>query len=58
MSLDPKENRLDREAEKAKKNQDPPLNPPFPHKRQSFDPFYFSLDRETPDEEAARQGSK
>ena len=46
MSLDPKTNRQDREAEKAKKQQDTPLNPPFPHKRQSFDPFFFSLERE------------
>ena len=46
MSLDPKTNRQEREAEKAKKQQDPPLNPPFPHWRQSFDPFFFSLERE------------
>ena len=46
MSLDPKTNRQEREAEKAKKQQDPPLNPPFPHKRQSFDPFFFALERE------------
>jgi hypothetical protein len=52
MSLDPKTNRHEREAEKAKKNQDQPLDPPFPHKRQSFDPFFFSLEREPlpPDE--------
>ena len=58
MSLDPKTNRQDREAEKAKKQQPPPLNPPFPHKRQSFDPFFFSLERETPDEEAERKAAK
>ena len=46
MSLDPKTNRQEREAEKAKKQQDSPLNPPFPHKRQSFDPFFFTLERE------------
>jgi len=46
VSLDPKTNRQQREAEQAKKNQDPPLDPPFPHKRQSFDPFFFSLERE------------
>ena len=56
MSLDPKTNRQEREAEKAKKQQDPPLNPPFPHRRESFDPLFFSLERETPDEEAARKG--
>ena len=56
MSLDPKTNRQEREAEKAKNQQDPPLNPPFPHRRESFDPFFFSLERETPGEEAARKG--
>ena len=56
MSLDPKTNRREREAEKAKKRaEQPPLNPPFPHKRQSFDPFFFSLERETPAEEAERK---
>jgi len=55
MSLDPKTNRQDREAEKAKNRADePPLNPPFPHKRQGFDPVFFSLERETPEEEKAR----
>lgn len=55
MSLDPKTNRQDREAEKAKKAaEEPPLNARFPHKRQSFDPFFFSLERETPYEEADR----
>ena len=47
MSLDPKTNRREREAEKAKERaEEPPLNPPFPHKRQAFDPFFFSLERE------------
>ena len=47
MSLDPKTNRREREADKAKKRAEvPPLNPPFPHKRQAFDPFFFSLERE------------
>ena len=58
MSLDPKTNRQDREAEKAKKQQDPPLNPPFPHRRESFDPFFFSLERETPAEEADRKSGQ
>ena len=59
MSLDPKTNRREREAEKAKKRaEEPPLNPPFPHKRQSFDPFFFSLERETPDEEAERKSAQ
>ena len=46
MSLDPKTNRQEREAEKAQTQQDPPLNPPFPHKRESFVPFFFQLERE------------
>lgn len=59
MSLDPKTNRQQREAEKAKKAaEEPPLNPLFPHKRQSFDPFFFSLERETPAEEAERKAAE
>ena len=59
MSLDPKTNRQEREADKAKKRaEEPPLNTPFPHKRQAFDPFFFSLERETPDEEAARKAAR
>jgi uncharacterized membrane protein len=58
MSLDPKTNRQNREAEKAKKQQDTPLNPPLPHKRQSFDPFFFSLEHETPAEEAERKAAE
>jgi hypothetical protein len=59
MSLDPKTNRQEREAEKAKKRaEEPPLNPPFPHQRQSFDPFFFTLERETPDEEAQRKAAR
>lgn len=59
MSLDPKTNRQEREAEKAKKTaEEPPLNPLFPHKRQAFDPFFFSLERETPAEEAERKAAQ
>ena len=59
MSLDPKTNRRVREADKAKKRaEEPPLDTPFPHKRQSFDPFFFSLERETPAEDAARTSSR
>ncbi len=59
MSLDPKTNRQQREAEKAKKAaEEPPLNPLFPHKRQAFDPFFFSLERETPAEEAERKAAR
>ena len=54
MSLDPKTNRRERETDKAQKSAEAtPLNPPFPHKRQSFDPFFFSLERETPEEAAS-----
>ena len=49
MSLDPKTNRREREAEKAKQRaEEPPLNPPFPHKRQPFDPFNFDITRDPP----------
>lgn len=59
MSLDPKTNRREREAEKARKRaEEPPLNPLFPHKRQSFDPFFFSLERETPAEETERKAQQ
>lgn len=59
MSLDPKTNRQQREAEKAKKAaEEPPLNLLFPHKRQAFDPFFFNLERETPDEEAERKAGE
>ena len=59
MSLDPKTNRQEREAEKTKKAaEEPPLNPLFPHKRQAFDPFFFSLERETPAEEAERKAAQ
>ena len=57
MSLDPKTNRQDREAEKAKKQQDPPLNLPFPHNRESFDPFFFRLEEQSIGEEAEAKTS-
>lgn len=44
MSLDPKTNRRERETDNAQNRAEaPPLNPPFPHKRQAFDPFFFDL---------------
>ena len=47
MSLDPKTNRRERETDKAQNRAEaPPLNPPFPHKRQAFDPFHFALNSE------------
>ena len=59
MSLDPKTNRQTREADDAKKRaEEPRLNPPFPHERQRFDPFFFKLERETPDEEMARKAAQ
>ena len=58
MSLDPKTNRQEREAERTTKQAEtPPLNPPFPPKRQPFDPLLFSLERETFDEEAERKAA-
>ena len=58
MSLDPKTNRRERETDKAQKSaKAPPLNPPFPHKRQSFDPFFFSVERETTDDEAEHKSA-
>ncbi len=47
MSLDPKTNRRERETDKAQNRaKAPPLNPPFPYKRQLFDPFFFALNSE------------
>ena len=47
MSLDPKTNRRERETDKAQNRAEaPPLNPPFPHKRQLFDLFFFRLELE------------
>ena len=58
MSLDPKTNRQTREADDAKKRaEEPPLNPPFPHKRQSFDPFFFKLEQQSVGEEAEAKAS-
>ena len=59
MSLDPKTNRRERETDKAQNRAEaPPLNPQFPHGRQSFDPFFFALERETLDEEAERTATQ
>lgn len=47
MSLDPKTNRTQREAEETKKNaENHALESAFPYGRQSFDPFYFGLEME------------
>lgn len=43
MSLDPKTNRLAREEKKAKAAEPPPLEPEFPYRRESFDPFFFEV---------------
>lgn len=42
---DPKSNRIAREEAKRKK---PPesLDPPFPYRRETFDPFYFGLEKQ------------
>lgn len=49
MSLDPRTNREDREAERAAEAaaQIPPLNPPFPYRRASFAPFFFGVTVDT-----------
>ncbi len=47
--LDPKTRRNNREAEAAKKRASvEPLNPPFPHLRTRFDPWFFALQDEPP----------
>jgi hypothetical protein len=47
VSLAPKTNRRQREAEETKRAaKESPLNPRFLHKRQAFDPFFFSMERE------------
>lgn len=48
MGLDPKENRLEREAKRAKENEPPPLNPPFPFKPTAFDPWFFGIENDPP----------
>lgn len=52
MSLDPKENRQQREIEKASKPP-PELEPPFPFPRVNFDPFFFNVTVLTRREEGA-----
>jgi hypothetical protein len=48
-ALDPKENRLQREAAKAVANQPPPLDPPFPFRPTVFDPWFFGIELDPPD---------
>lgn len=48
MGLDPKANRIERDREKAKAEQPPPLNPPFPYRVVAFDPWTFGLQRDPP----------
>lgn len=48
MSLDPRQNRQDRERKKAAENKIPPLNPPFPFRAVAFDPWAFDLQRDPP----------
>lgn len=42
--LDPLKNRQARAATAAVKNAVPPLNPPFPFRREKFDPWFFGLE--------------
>lgn len=48
MSLDPKQNRQERERKKAAENIIPPLNPPFPFRVVAFDPWAFDLQKDPP----------
>lgn len=48
MSLDPKQNRQDRERKKAAENKIPPLNPPFPFRVVAFDLWAFDLQNDPP----------
>ena len=48
MGLDPKQNRLEREAKRSQNNEPPPLNPPFPFKPTPFDPWFFGLQSDLP----------
>ena len=48
MSLDPKQNRQERERKKAAENKIPPLNPSFPFRVVAFDPWTFDLQNDPP----------
>jgi len=48
MSLDPKENRQERERKRAAENKIPPLNPPFPFRALPFSPLTFDLHADPP----------
>lgn len=48
MTLDPKQNRQDRERKKAAENKVPPLNPPFPFRAVPFNPWAFDLQNDPP----------
>lgn len=46
--LDPRARRLTKEAKQKEENEPPPLNPPFPFQRLSFDPWFFGLEDDPP----------
>lgn len=48
MSLDPKQNRQDRERKKAAENKIPSLNPTFPFRVVAFNPWTFDLQKDPP----------
>ena len=48
MSLDPKQNRQERDRKKAAENKIPPLNPQFPFRVVAFDPWDFDLQNDPP----------
>jgi hypothetical protein len=59
MSLDPRTNREEREAERAAEQSAavPPLNPPFPYRKATFAPFFFGVHTEPPETTEEENGS-
>ena len=55
MSLDPKQNRIERERKKAAENMPPPLNPPFPFRVVAFSPWAFDLQNDPPPIDTAKE---
>lgn len=56
MALNARENRIAKELAKAKAGEPPPLNPPFPYLRKSFDPFLFGVQKPAPAPAPVRSG--
>lgn len=58
MSLDPKENRQERERKKAAEDKVLPLNPPFPFRVLPFNPFTFDLHADPPPIDTANEEAR